>query len=323
MLREPAVGSAQRDFVGYGNELPSFEWPAGRRLALNFVINYEEGSERSPLQGDTDREPLVEAKYDVPAGERELFTESTFEYGSRVGIWRLLEVLDEYQVTATVFACGQALERNPTVAKAFVDRGFDFVGHGYRWLPHTGMSLDEERADIRACAASIAKLTGYRIRGWFTRPPNTVNTRDALVQEGLVYDSGAVNDDLPYFQDVAGRPMLIVPYSLDVNDTKFFKNQFFTARDFETYAVDSFDILHAQSQRSPLMMSVGLHPRIIGRPGRLIGLKRFLEHVRRHPGVWTTGRDAIALFWAKRFAPRGTWNLDAIAADPRASDERS
>lgn len=315
MLYKQGPDAAARDLVGYANNLPAFEWPHGARLAINFVINYEEGSERTPLEGDRDREPLVEAKYDVPAGERELFTESTFEYGSRVGVWRLLELLDEYKVTATVFACGQALERNPAAAKAFVDRGYDFVGHGYRWLPHTGMTPEQERSDVRMCADSIKTMTGYSIRGWFTRPPNTVNTRQALAAEGLLYDSGAVNDDLPYFQTVNDRPMLIVPYSLDVNDTKFFKGQFFTARDFEAYAVDSFDTLHGQSQRSPLMMSVGLHSRIIGRPGRLIGLRRFLEHIRRQSDVWVTGRDAIATFWAERFAPESTWNLAAAEKD--------
>jgi allantoinase len=309
MAQPQDIAYAPRDLVGYANHLPSFQWPQGGRLALNLVINFEEGSERNPLDGDLDREPLVEAKYDVPAGERELFTESTFEYGSRVGVWRLLELLDEFQVTATVFACGLALERNPAVAKAFVARGYDFVGHGYRWVPHTGMTTEQEHGDVRMCADAVRKMTGYSIHGWFTRPPNTVNTRQVLIEEGLLYDSGAVNDDLPYFQVVQGRPMLIVPYSLDVNDTKFFKNQFFTARDFESYAIDSFDTLHAQSQRSPLMMSVGLHSRIIGRPGRLIGLRRFLEHVRRHNDVWITGRDTIATFWADEFAPESTWNL--------------
>jgi peptidoglycan/xylan/chitin deacetylase (PgdA/CDA1 family) len=303
----PSSHQMPRDFVGYAGTPPEFEWPAGR-LAVNFVINYEEGSERSPLEGDRDREPLVEARYDVPEGERDLFYESTFEYGSRVGVWRLLRLLDDYGVRPTIFACAQALERNPRVVQALVERGCDLVGHGYRWLPHIGMSREEERSQIRLCRDAIAAVTGCRIRGWFTRPPNTTNTRELLAEEGLLYDCGAVNDDVPYFQEVAGRPFLIVPYSLDVNDTKFFKGQFFTAGDFAEYSLSSFAVLHKESQRTPRMMSVGLHPRIIGRPGRLTGLERLLDEMRRYSDLWICGRDDIALFWAHQFAPDGAWN---------------
>jgi allantoinase len=296
-------GLMPRDFVGYADAPPDFEWPGGARLAVNVVINYEEGAERTPLEGDVDREPLVEARYDVPAGERELFTESTFEYGSRVGIWRLLELLDRYRVQPTIFAVGVALERNPRVAAALVERGCDFVGHGHRWIPHTGMTVEEERAQIRACRESVRAATGRTIKGWFTRPPNTVHTRSLLAEEGFLYDSGAVNDDVPYYQPAGGRPFLVVPYSLDVNDTKFFKNQFFTARDFADYAIDSFDTLLAESRHSARMMSIGLHARIIGRPGRLPGLERLLSHIQAHPQVWLAPRDAIADFWLARFPP--------------------
>lgn len=297
-----------RDFAGYANHPPEFEWPGGARLAINVVINYEEGAERTPLEGDTTREPLVEAQYTVPDGERELFTESTFEYGSRVGIWRTLEVLESYNVTPTIFAASVALERNPAVAKALVDLGCDFVGHGHRWVPHTGMSPDTERQHIHDCARSLQATVNADIRGWFTRPPNTVNTRRLLAEEGLLYDCGAVNDDIPYFAPVAGRPFLVVPYSLDVNDTKFFKNQFFTSHDFSDYVEDSFEMMYRSSARNPLMMSIGLHPRIIGRPGRLAGLDRVLDRIAGKPGVWFTGRDAIAEFWATTFAPDDTWN---------------
>jgi allantoinase len=301
-------GTVQRDFIGYADEPPNFEWPGGARLAVNFVVNYEEGAERSPLDGDSDREPLVEARYEVPPGERELFSESTFEYGSRVGVWRLLELLDRYRVTPTVFACSVALERNPVVTAALVERGCDFVGHGYRWIPHTGLTREVERDQIRRCVDSIEGMTGQRPRGWFTRPPNTLNTRELLAEEGLLYDSGSVNDDLPYFQSVAGRPFLVVPYSLDVNDTRFFKGQFFTSSDFAEYAIDCFDALYEEAIRVRRMMSVGLHPRIIGRPGRITGLERLLDHVSRHADVWYAERNQIATFWAETFAPSGTWN---------------
>jgi peptidoglycan/xylan/chitin deacetylase (PgdA/CDA1 family) len=281
-------------------------------LAVNFVINYEEGAERSPLDGDIDREPLVEAQYSVPAGERELFMESTFEYGSRVGIWRLLDLMRAHEIRPTVFACAQALQRNPDVVKALVDYDCDFVGHGYRWIPHTGMKPEIERRDIRRCVDSIQAATGYRVKGWFNRPPNTIDTRRLLAEEGLVYDSGSVSDDVPYFDRVEGRPFLVVPYSLDVNDTKFFKGQFFTSRDFEAYAVDCFDALYAEGLRTPRMMSVGLHSRIIGRPGRILGLERLLHHVRQHSDVWCARRDDIAQLWLERFAPPDTWNWATI-----------
>jgi allantoinase len=296
-----------RDFVGYADAPPDFEWPEGR-LAINFVINYEEGAERSPLEGDRDREPLVEARYEVAEGERELFYESTFEYGSRVGIWRLLRTLDDYGVRPTIFACGQALERNPAVTGALVARQCDFVGHGYRWLPHTGLDREQERTQIQLGRDAISNLTGAAPAGWFTRPPNTVHTRELLAEEGFLYDCGAVNDDIPYFQLVSERPFLVVPYSLDVNDTKFFKGQFLTGRDFAEYAFSCFAVLHKESQRTPRMMSVGLHPRIMGRPGRLDGLEGLLTEVRKRPDVWICSRNDIASFWAREFAPAGTWN---------------
>jgi len=304
-----AADSMQRNFVGYANNPPDFEWPGGHRLALNIVINYEEGAERTPSEGFPAGETLVEFKYHVDAGERELFEESTYEFGSRVGIWRLLNLLDDFEVVPTIFGCALALERNPSVAEAIKSRGCDVVGHGYRWIPHAGLSYDEERAEIRRAASSFADVTGYTIKGWFTRPPQTVNTRRALAAEGLLYDSGAVNDDVPYFDTVDGRPFLVVPYSLDVNDVRYWKGQFFTPSDFAEYAIASFDVLRAESvSRTSRMMSVGLHPRIIGRPGRLSGLARFLEHVRRFDDVWVTGRDAIADFWASSYGGEGLWN---------------
>jgi len=275
-------------------------------LAVNFVINFEEGAERNALDGDTEREPLVEAHYEVPAGERELFQESTFEYGARVGIWRLIETFTSYGMTPSVFACGLALERSPEVTARLIEIGSDFIGHGYRWIPHTGMTAEQQRLDIRRCINAIRVCTGQRALGWFTRPPSTIHTRGLLAEEGLLYDCDAVNDDLPYFVEVRERPFLVVPYSLDVNDTKFFKNQFFTGRDFAEYAIDAFDVLYSESARTPRMMSIGLHSRIIGRPGRLNGLVRLLEHVGRHDHVLVTTRNAIADFWLHAFDPAST-----------------
>lgn len=297
-----------RDFVGYGNNTPKVQWPNGARLALNFVINYEEGSERNRLDGDVELEPLSEATYPSLPGERELTQESFYEYGSRVGVWRIMEVFAKHQVTPTIFACAVALERNAVVTQEFVERKYDMVGHGYRWISHFGLNEDQEREQIRKAVDSIQQTTGQRIVGWFTRPPQTVATRRILAEDGFLFDSGALNDDLPYFQEVRERPFLIVPYSLDINDVRFWKGGLFTARDFEMYCCDSFDALYQESARIPRMMSVGLHCRIIGRPGRILGLDRFLAHVRNYPDVWIATRTEIARFWAERFAPPHTWN---------------
>jgi len=297
-----------RDFIGYANAPPRFTWPEGAHLALNIVINYEEGAERNRLDHDDDLELLSEAPYRVPQGERELATESFYEFGSRVGIWRILSVLDRYGVRPTIFACGQAVERNQRAAQAFAERGYDIVGHGYRWISHFGLSEAEERAHIRKATESIQRTTGQRIIGWFTRPPQTSATRRILAQEGFLYDCGAFNDDLPYFQPVEGRPFLVIPYTLDINDIRFWKGGLSTGKDFQDYCKDSFDTLYEESTSAPRMMSIGLHPRIIGRPGRIAGLDRFLSHVRRHPKVWIASRTDIARFWASHFAAPTAWN---------------
>lgn len=302
-MTEPA-----RDLLGYGPAPPRVAWPTGARLAINVVLNYEEGAERSPLEGDRDVEPLVDSRYDVPAGERDLYMESSYEYGSRVGIWRLLGLLDEIGIRPTVFGCGLAFERNPAAVAAFVERGCDLVGHGYRWIPHLGLTVDEQAADIRRCVDVLERMTGRRVLGWFGRAPNTVHTRRLLAEAGLLYDSGAVNDDLPYFTDVGGRPFLVVPYSLDVNDVRFWKGDLATGDQFQAYVRDSFDVLYAESAETPRMMSIGLHPRIIGRPGRLASLRRALEYIRGHDGLWFARRDDIARAWVAQFGPDDMWN---------------
>lgn len=290
-----------RDFLGYGPTPPQVTWPNGAHVAVNIVLNYEEGAERNALDGDSAREPLLEANYAVPDGSRELFAESTFEYGSRVGVWRVLEALDAAEVTPTIFASAVALERNPAAVGAFLERGCDFVGHGHRWLPHSHMSVQEQRDDIRNAIKLIRQITGTTVKGWFTRPPNTVHTRPLLVEEGIEYDSGSVSDDLPYYEHVAGRPFLIVPYSLDVNDTKFFKGQFFTGRDFADYVIDGIDATLASPR--PSIFSIGLHSRIIGRPARLSGLNRVLDHLRSRDDIWIAGRDEIAAHWRDQHPP--------------------
>ncbi|HEY2717753.1 MAG TPA: polysaccharide deacetylase family protein [Solirubrobacterales bacterium] len=303
-----------RDVVGYGPEPPELRWPGGARLAVNVVINYEEGSEASPLQGDTNVETLVEAPYVVPEGTRNLFLESTYEFGSRVGIWRLLALLDRLEVTPTFFACAQALELNPAVTAALVERGCDVVGHGYRWRQHINMTPAEQAEDVARCKAKLESLTGRPMLGWFTRPPNTDHTHRILVENDVAYDCGAVNDDVPYFVPVEGRPLLEVPYSLDVNDIRFWKGQISTANEFEEYIKAAFDVLYAESAETPRMLSIGLHPRVVGRPARLRGLERALQHIVGHDEVWIAGRDEIARFWSSELGPADAWHRDRLAA---------
>ena len=297
-----------RDFIGYGRNTPKFEWPNGARLALNLVVNYEEGAERNPLDGDPVQEAASEATYPMREGERELTQESVSEYGSRVGIYRCIDLFDRFQVNPTIFACALALERNPAVTAEFVQRDYDIVSHGYRWINHFGLTEPEEREQIRKARELFARTINRPVVGWFNRMPQTIATRRILAEEGLLFDSAAVNDDIPYFQEVAGRPFLIVPYSVDVNDFRFWRGTMFTGRDFEIYCRDAFDTLYRESERTPRMLSVGLHSKIIGRPARIGALERFLEYVSQFPDVWFASRTDIARFWAERFAPPGLWN---------------
>ncbi len=290
-----------RDFIGYRGSPPKVEWPGRARIALNMVINYEEGSELGAVEGDPQREMAAEAVYPAKPTERDLANESMFEYGSRAGVWRIMRILDKYDATCTIFACALALERNPAVTQAFVKHGYDMVGHGYRWISHYGMSEEQEREQIRKARESIERTTGQRIIGWFTRPLQTQATRRILAEEGFLYDSGSFNDDLPYFERIGDKRFLVVPYSLEQNDTRYWKNQLFTANDFFEYVRDAFDTLYEEGSTFPRMMSVGLHCRIIGRPGRAQGLDRFLAHVRKFPDVWIANRNAIAKFWLEKY----------------------
>ncbi len=298
-----------RDFVGYAGEGPDITWPEGRRMAVNVVINYEEGGEKSPLDGDEFGEQLTEGNYPVFAGVRQVTNESVYEYGSRVGIWRIVRVLRERGIPYTVFGCGQALERNPRISEAFAADGADMVGHGYRWVSLYGLSTDEEREEIRRAKAAIAATTGTEICGWLTRAPQSLATRRILAEEGFLYDTGEFNDDLPYFEDVDGRPFLIVPYTLTANDFRYWQMTAFGASDFAAYCIDEFETLYKESRRYTRMMSLGLHSRIIGRPGRIPALERFLDHIDGKEDVWVTTRTAIAQHWSRESAVKDQWNF--------------
>ncbi|WP_374440241.1 allantoinase PuuE [Stella sp.] len=290
-----------RDLIGYGANPPDPQWPGGARLALNLVLNFEEGSEYSIDDGDGFTETALTegASQTAPLKGRDLAGESMFEYGSRVGFWRVHRIFRERGLPLTVFGCALALERNPPAAAAIRAAGWDVCCHGWRWIKHFELSEEEEREHIRRAVASLRQTVGERPIGWYCRYSPSVNTRRLLVEEGgFLYDSDAYNDDLPYWTRVSGRPHLVVPYTLSNNDAKFGRGVFGTGEDFFTYLRDAFDVLYAEGATSPKMMSVGLHQRLVGHPARAAGLMRFLDHVGRHAGVWVCRRADIARHWA-------------------------
>jgi len=290
-----------RDFIGYGPEPPQARWPGGARVAVQLVINYEEGSEYNNADGDGRTElGLAEAPGGrVPAGQRDLAFETMYEYGSRVGFWRLMAVLRERQVPATIFGCALALERNPPAAEAIVDAGFDICCHGYRWEEHFRLSAEAERERIAMALESLQRTTGSRPLGWYCRFGPSENTRRLLVEEGgFLYDSDAYNDELPYWVTVDERPHLVVPYTMDSNDGKFATpSGFSTPFDFENYLKATFDRLYLEGAQVPRLMSIGLHARITGRPARAHALAAFLDHVQRHDRVWLCRRIDVARHW--------------------------
>ena len=289
-----------RDMIGYGATPPDPKWPNGARLALNFVLNFEEGSEASFADGDGYSEAgLTESSTQSEGFEgRDLAAESMFEYGSRIGFWRVMRLFQERDLPMTIFGCALALERHPPAARAVAQAGHDVCCHGWRWIKHFELEEEEEREHIRKAIASLQQSVGARPLGWYCRYGPSVNTRRLLVQEGgFLYDSDAYNDELPYWVEVEGKRHLVVPYTLGVNDSKFGRGVFATGEDFYIYAKDSFDLLYREGERQPKMMSVGLHMRIIGHPGRAAGLERFLDHVMQHEGVWVCRREEIAQHW--------------------------
>lgn len=290
--------SLARDFVGYGRNPPNPRWPNGARLAVNFCINYEEGGEPSFSDGDAETEAgLTEGGAGGFSG-RDLAAESMFEYGSRVGFWRVTRLLEQYGMTATVFACALALERNAEAGAAIREYGFDVCAHGWRWERHQIFDETTERERIRRTVASIEKSVGERPLGWYCRYGPGLNTRRLVAEEGgFLYDSDAYNDELPYWTTAAGRPHLVVPYGLVNNDAKFIRGGMATGNDFYEYLRDAFDLLYEEGADAPKMMSVGLHLRLSGHPGRAAGLRHFLDHVSRHEDVWVCRRADIARHW--------------------------
>jgi peptidoglycan/xylan/chitin deacetylase (PgdA/CDA1 family) len=295
-----------RDFIGYGKRIPKVKWPEKARIAVSLVVNYEEGSEYSLEFGDPIQESYKEYPKVLPEGVRDLTNESAYEYGTRVGFWRLMRIFEKYNVPVTFAACALALERNMEAARAIVEGGYEVLSHGYRWEEQFRMSREKEKEFITKAVESFKRSTGIHPEGWYSRYGPSINTRSLLIEEGgFIYDSDSVADEIPYYTKVDGKPFLIIPYTLEVNDIKFWMTGVFgKADDFFEYMKDTFDVLYKEGTEFPKMMSVGLHLRITGRPGRAIALNRFLDYARKHEHVWFARRVDIARWWLENYPPQ-------------------
>jgi peptidoglycan/xylan/chitin deacetylase (PgdA/CDA1 family) len=298
-VSENPAPADDRDYVGYGSDLPHAQWPGDARIALNINLNFEGGGEHSVMDGDDASEGALN-DIGMPAypGLRSPIVESVFEYGSRVGGWRLLRVFRDFDVKVCLLAVARAAQRNPALARAYVAEGHEIVSHHYRWLDYHAMPEADEREHIRLAFKLLEQVCGVAPVGWMTGRPSA-NTRRLLVETGrLLYDRDALNDELPYWRQVAGRQHLVIPYSFETNDNRFDENRGFSiGNDFAQYMIDCFDTLYVEGAERPRLMSLALHDRLIGRPGRVTGLVRFLEHVRRHDKVWVATGRQIAEHW--------------------------
>jgi peptidoglycan/xylan/chitin deacetylase (PgdA/CDA1 family) len=296
----------RRDLVGYGATSPDPRWPGGARIAVNFNLNLEGGGEASLANGDAVSEGMLN-DIGVPTkpGVRVPLVESVFEYGSRRGAWRVLDILGRFSVPASVLGVARAMEQNPALARACVERGHEMVSHGYRWIDYCDVDEATERAHIRQAVDILTRLTGQRPLGWMTGRPGP-NTRRLIAEDGgFLYDRDSLADELPYWIATAQGPHLVIPYSYEANDNRFNENSgFATAEQFFVYMRDAFDLLYAEGVAgAPKLLSIGLHDRLIGRPGRAGGLIQLLEHMTRHDGVWFCRGIDVARHWRKEFPP--------------------
>lgn len=289
-----------RDMVGYADRPPEVQWPGSARIAVQFVLNYEEGAENSVLHGDSHSETfLSEIVGAKPYPDRHMSMESLYEYGSRAGFWRLHSLFTQYSVPITVYGVAMAMERNPRAVEAMLEAGWEVASHGYRWVDHQFMSVKDERAQIERAIDIHTRVTGSRPLGWYTGR-DSPNTRKLILEQGgFLYDSDSYADDLPYWHySTEHAPHLIVPYTLDNNDMRFASPQGFNCGEqFYQYLKDSFDTLYAEGRFAPKMMSIGLHCRIVGHPGRFQALARFVRYVLEHQDAWLCRREQIARHW--------------------------
>jgi len=289
-----------RDFRGYGQTPPHAQWPGNARIAININLNFEAGGERSMMDGDgTSESMLTDTGFPAYPGKRSQIVESTFEYGTRAGVWRILRILKKFDVKCSVLGVVKSLERNPDALAAFMADGHEIVSHGYRWLDYQSVDEPTEREHIRLAVESIKAMIGKAPVGWMTGRPSE-NTRRLLAEHGgFLYDRDTLNDELPYWVVASGAPYLVIPYSYETNDNRYDHNGFGTAEDFARYMIDCFDMLYEEGLDRPKIMSIGLHDRLVGRPARAVGLVKFLEHVRRHDRVWFCSGEDIAEHWHK------------------------
>jgi allantoinase len=302
------VASGIRDFVGYGRHPPDPRWPGGARIALVIVLNVEEGAEGSIPDGDGATElALTDATAgEVPVGTRDLVAESLWEYGSRVGFWRLYQLFVEHRIPLTVNACAQALERNAEAAAAIRQAGFDLCCHGQRFARHFSMSDEGERAAIAAAVNDLMRTVGRAPLGWQSRYSASERTRRLIVEHGgFLYDADSYADDLPYWVAVGGRPHLVIPHTFTNNDNRLPSGKLGTGGDFYDHIAAAFRTLYAESARRPRMMTVSLHSRVSGQPARFEAVARFLDLVRQHDDVWIAGRSEVARHWIALHAPEG------------------
>lgn len=303
----------ERDYAGYGRaNVPKVEWPNKARIALQFVLNFEEGGENCVLHGDEHAETFLSEIFGAqPFKDRHMSMESLYEYGSRNGVWRILNEFEKRGLPLSVFAIATALKRNPEVAKAFVEDGHEIVCHGLKWIHYQEMSIEEERQHMQEALQMIQEVTGVMPTGWYTGR-DSPNTRTLVAEQSqLQYDSDNYGDDLPYWVEVPHhenktktKPHLIIPYTLDCNDMRFASPYGFShGEEFFQYLKDSFDCLYAEGERTPKMMSIGMHCRTLGKPARFMALKKFLDYVQSHDGVWVARRDDIAKHWIAHHPP--------------------
>jgi allantoinase len=305
MTTEPDSFGPKRDLVGYNGKPPKVTWPGNARIAILLVVNYEEGSEPAVGDGDPAAERVLSESQPRPwpDGERYLAMETMYEYGSRVGYWRLLNIFDELDVKCTFYACAVALERNRKAAAEMRKRGHDVMSHGWRWEDVALLTREQEREHIRLAVESIKETTGERPLGWYCRGRPSVNTRELVVEEGgFLYDSDSYNDDLPYWEMVGDKKQLIIPYSLINNDSGFGRGAFGPPNEFEEHLRYTFDRLYKEGATSPKMMNIGLHMRVVGHPGRAKALHDFIKYAKSHEGVWFAKRIEVARHWMEHHA---------------------
>ena len=303
----PAATDYPRDLIGYGRNPPHADWPGGARIAVQFVLNYEEGGENCVLHGDPGSEQFLSEIIGAPAyAARHLSMESIYEYGSRVGAWRILAEFERRGLPLTVFGVAMALQRNPDFVRACIEQNHEIASHGWRWIHYQNVDEATEREHLQRAVAIQRELTGTAPLGWYTGRDSPHTRRLVVEHGGFVYDSDYYGDELPFWTrvdlaDGSRHPHLIVPYTLDANDMRFATPQGFnTAAHFFDYLRDSFDVLYAEGAQTPRMLSIGMHCRLLGRPGRFIALQRFLDHIARHERVWVCRRIDIAQHWLQR-----------------------